>query len=59
MTKPGHSNNEVAKTRIDATPLGRFGVPMDIALGCLYLGSDESSWVTGTELVIDGGLTAH
>ena len=59
MTAPGHSNNEVAKVRIEATPLGRFGVPKDIAMGCLYLASDESSWVTGTELVIDGGLTAH
>ena len=59
MTAPGHSNNEVAKVRIEATPLGRFGVPRDIAMGCLYLASDESSWVTGTELVIDGGLTAH
>tara|TARA_Y100001978_G_C23594433_1_gene385496 strand:+ start:92 stop:892 length:801 start_codon:yes stop_codon:yes gene_type:complete len=59
MTAPGHSNNEVAKVRIEATPLGRFGVPRDIAMGCLYLASDEASWVTGTELVIDGGLTAH
>ena len=59
MTAPGHSNNEVAKVRIEATPLGRFGVPKDIAMGCLYLASDESSWITGTELVIDGGLTAH
>ncbi len=59
MTKPGHSNNEVARIRMDATPLGRFGRPSDIALGCLYLASDESSWVTGTELVIDGGVTAQ
>jgi NAD(P)-dependent dehydrogenase (short-subunit alcohol dehydrogenase family) len=59
MTKPGHSNNAVAKVRMDATPLGRFGVPADIAMGCLYLASDESSWVTGTELVIDGGTTAQ
>jgi NAD(P)-dependent dehydrogenase (short-subunit alcohol dehydrogenase family) len=59
MTKPGHSNNAVAKVRMDATPLGRFGVPADIAMGCLYLASDEAAWVTGTELVIDGGVTAQ
>jgi NAD(P)-dependent dehydrogenase (short-subunit alcohol dehydrogenase family) len=40
-------------------PLGRFGKPMDIAMGCLYLASDEASWVTGIKLVIDGGLTAN
>ena len=59
MTRPGHSNPEVAKHRIDATPLGRFGTPADIAAGCLYLASDEASWVTGSELVIDGGMTAN
>ena len=40
------------------TPLGRLGLPEDIAYGILYLASDESSWVTGTELVVDGGETA-
>jgi NAD(P)-dependent dehydrogenase (short-subunit alcohol dehydrogenase family) len=59
MTVPGHSNPEVARKRLDATPLGRFGTPDDIAAGCLYLASDESSWVTGSELVIDGGMTAN
>ena len=59
MTKPGHSNPEVAKQRMEATPLGRFGTPADIAAGCLYLASDEASWVTGSELVIDGGMTAN
>jgi NAD(P)-dependent dehydrogenase (short-subunit alcohol dehydrogenase family) len=59
MTKPGHSNPEVAKMRLQATPLGRFGTPADIAAGCLYLASDEATWVTGTELVIDGGMTAN
>jgi NAD(P)-dependent dehydrogenase (short-subunit alcohol dehydrogenase family) len=59
MTRPGHSNPEVARKRIEATPLGRFGTPADIAAGCLYLASDESSWVTGSELVIDGGMTAN
>jgi NAD(P)-dependent dehydrogenase (short-subunit alcohol dehydrogenase family) len=59
MTKPGHANPEVAKKRLEVTPLGRFGRPDDIANGCLYLASDESSWVTGSELVIDGGMTAN
>ncbi len=44
--------------RIDSTPLGRIGTPLDIAYGVLYLASDESSFVTGSELVIDGGYTA-
>ena len=38
--------------------LGRSGVPQDIANGVLCLASDESSFVTGAELVIDGGFTA-
>jgi len=59
MTRPGHANPEVAKGRLAATPLGRFGTPADIAAGCLYLASDEASWVTGSELVIDGGMTAN
>ena len=41
------------------TPLDRLGTPQDIAYGALYLASDESSFVTGSELVIDGGLTAQ
>ena len=59
MTQPGHANPEVAKQRMDATPLGRFGTPNDIAMGCLYLASDDAAWVTGSELVIDGGMTAN
>ena len=39
-------------------PLGRLGVPADIANGFLFLASDEAEWVTGTALTIDGGLTA-
>ncbi len=59
MARPGLLGNESGKARMDATPLGRFGQPIDIAMGCLYLASDESSWVTGSELVIDGGMTAN
>ena len=40
------------------TPLGRIGTPRDIADGFVYLASDDARWVTGTALVIDGGLTA-
>lgn len=39
-------------------PLGRLGVPVEIADAFVYLLSDESRWVTGTNLVVDGGLTA-
>ena len=40
-------------------PIGRFGKPDDIASACLYLASDESSFVTGATLPVDGGFTAH
>jgi NAD(P)-dependent dehydrogenase (short-subunit alcohol dehydrogenase family) len=42
-----------------STPLGHKGYPMDIASGVLYLASDESSYVTASELVIDGGFVAR
>ncbi|MDT0440518.1 MULTISPECIES: SDR family oxidoreductase [Streptomyces] len=41
------------------TPMRRGGTPAEIAYGCVYLASDESSYVTGTDLVIDGGLLAQ
>lgn len=44
---------------VAAHPLGRLGRPEDIAAGILYLASDDSSFVTGAELVIDGGYTAR
>ena len=44
---------------IERTVLKRIGRPEDIANGALFLASDESSFMTGSELVIDGGLTAQ
>ena len=58
MTRQFHQNPGVQQERIDRTPLGRMGMPEDIANGILYLASDESAFVTGSELVIDGGMTA-
>ena len=45
--------------RLDAVPLRRIGTAEDVAYAVLYLASDESSFVTGAELVIDGGKTAQ
>lgn len=52
-------NAERREEVVDRTPMGRMGVPQDIAFGALYLASDESSFVTGSELVIDGGMYAQ
>ena len=59
MTEVSFSDEEHRERLIANTPLGRVGVPEDIAKGVLYLASDESSYVTGAELVIDGGFTAQ
>jgi NAD(P)-dependent dehydrogenase (short-subunit alcohol dehydrogenase family) len=46
------------KALTELHPIGRLGDPLDVAYGILYLASDESTFVTGAELVIDGGYTA-
>jgi len=66
---PGLTETEMARevfpdeddysTSRNRPPLGRLGRPIDVAYGVLFLASDESSFMTGSELVIDGGSTAQ
>ncbi|MBE0690135.1 MAG: glucose 1-dehydrogenase [Anaerolineae bacterium] len=52
-------NTEAKKQRrLVHVPMGRFGEAKEIAYAALYLASDESSYVTGTEFLVDGGITA-
>ena len=57
--KTGCSYEEAKKVREDLTMIGRLGEPEDVAYAVLYLASDESKYVTGAELVVDGGYTAR
>ncbi|MEE8287077.1 MAG: SDR family oxidoreductase, partial [Gammaproteobacteria bacterium] len=59
MIKDVIETPELWEQRLRRLPLGRVGQPEDIAYGVIYLASDESSFVTGAELVIDGGTTAE
>jgi NAD(P)-dependent dehydrogenase (short-subunit alcohol dehydrogenase family) len=52
------SDEERRQRRLVHIPMGRFGEPIEIANGALFLASDESSWMTGQSLLIDGGITA-
>jgi NAD(P)-dependent dehydrogenase (short-subunit alcohol dehydrogenase family) len=53
------NNPEAKQRRLDRIPLGRFGRPEDIVQMALYLASDESAWVNGSVLVVDGGITSN
>jgi NAD(P)-dependent dehydrogenase (short-subunit alcohol dehydrogenase family) len=47
------------KARIATIPLGRIGSPVDVAEMAVFLASEESSWITGAAIPLDGGLTAY
>ena len=59
MTADLMKDTDLMKEWSKEYPIGRFGNPEDVANACLYLASDESSFVTGITLPVDGGFTAH
>jgi len=63
MTQKFFAETEAARKTRDARlvsiPLGRFGKPNDISGIAVFLASDESSWMTGTVIPVDGGVTAY
>ncbi len=59
MTEVRRADPATRELMLSRIPLARYGQSIDVAYGVLYLASDESSFVTGSELVIDGGWTAR
>lgn len=59
MTKGLESSKDVVTALVRMTPLARLGKPEDVANAVLFLASDEAAYITGAELVIDGGYSAR
>ena len=59
MTESGRADPDRNRVTLSRIPLGRYGEAEDVAYGVLFLASDESSYMTGSELVIDGGWVAQ
>lgn len=59
MTAPMMDDPPSKAACVDKAPLGRVGTPTDIAKAVRFLMSDEAGFITGTTLVVDGGVTSH
>ena len=59
MTRAGRDNPERLAMMMPRIPMGRYGEPEEVAHAVVYLASDESGFVTGSEVVVDGGWTAQ
>ena len=58
QTKPLMSDEEWHSTMLDGIMLNRLGTPQEVANVALFLASDEASYVTGADILVDGGVTA-
>ncbi len=58
MLGKGDERKKMIKSVERGIPMGHFGEPIDVAFGALYLSTDESKYITGSELTIDGGILA-
>jgi NAD(P)-dependent dehydrogenase (short-subunit alcohol dehydrogenase family) len=59
MTRAGRDDPERLSIMLARIPMGRYGEPEEVAHVVVYLASDESTFVTGSEVVVDGGWTAQ
>ena len=59
MQKRWEGDDDARRAVANQVPLKRVGTPEDMANACLFLLSDEASFITGTELIVDGGLMAR
>jgi NAD(P)-dependent dehydrogenase (short-subunit alcohol dehydrogenase family) len=55
----GRSSEEMVRRHDEQCPMERMGDAWDVAYAALFLASDEARYITGTELVVDGGLTVN
>jgi NAD(P)-dependent dehydrogenase (short-subunit alcohol dehydrogenase family) len=53
------NTSDFNRALIESTPLGRIGDPEEVVAATCFLAAPESSYVTGAELLVDGGMTTH
>lgn len=59
VTEALHRDPEILKRLESKHPMGRLGTPIEVAKTALFLASDDSSFITGAPIIVDGGYTAQ